>query len=135
MLVHPHRRPRQQVQVPLTALIDMVFLLLIYFLLTTNFVVEEGITVKLPKAKAASPRISNVLTVTINRDGIFFVGAEELPEEELLNHLRTQLDRRADKLVVVKADSAVFLDRAVKALDLAKEAGAERLSLATEKDL
>jgi biopolymer transport protein ExbD len=51
MIVHPKRRERFQVQVPLTSLIDMVFLLLIYFLLTTNFLKEEGIAVKLPQAR------------------------------------------------------------------------------------
>ena len=54
-------RARCQVEVPLTSLIDMVFLLLIYFLLTTNFMVDEGIKVNLPEAKAAeSPWQTNV---------------------------------------------------------------------------
>ena len=47
MLVHRTRRPRYGVQFPLASLIDIVFLLLVYFLLTTNFMVDEGIDVKL----------------------------------------------------------------------------------------
>ncbi|MBW2617114.1 MAG: biopolymer transporter ExbD, partial [Deltaproteobacteria bacterium] len=50
MLVHHRRRNRIQIQMPLTSLIDIVFLLLIYFLLTTNFMVDEGIKIKLPQA-------------------------------------------------------------------------------------
>jgi biopolymer transport protein ExbD len=134
MLVHPRRRPREQVQVPLTSLIDMVFLLLIYFLLTTNFMVEEGIDIKLPKAKAATPRSEEVLTVNVDRKGHIFIDGMELAENVLLDRLREMLGKRADKLVVVKADRDVVLDKAVKVLDLAKAAGAERLSLATEKD-
>jgi len=45
MLVHRKKRARYAVQPPLTALIDIVFLLLVYFLLTTNFIVEEGIDI------------------------------------------------------------------------------------------
>jgi biopolymer transport protein ExbD len=55
MLVHHRPRNRFQIQMPLTSLIDIVFLLLIYFLLTTNFMVEEGIKIKLPQARASAP--------------------------------------------------------------------------------
>ena len=48
MLVHHRERARYGVQIPLTPLIDIVFMLLIYFLLTTNFMVDEGIKIKLP---------------------------------------------------------------------------------------
>jgi len=56
MLVRSKQREAYKVQMPLTSLIDIVFLLLIYFLLTTNFLVEEGIKIKLPQARASSPR-------------------------------------------------------------------------------
>jgi biopolymer transport protein ExbD len=135
MIVHPHRRLREQVQVPLTSLIDMVFLLLIYFLLTTNFLVDEGITIKLPRAQAAAPQVEEVITVTVNSEGKFRIGSSGFTESALFDRLKVLIDQHENKLVVVKADRAVVLDKAVKALDLAKAAGAERLSLATEKDL
>jgi biopolymer transport protein ExbD len=134
MIVHPRRRSRVQVQLPLTSLIDMVFLLLIYFLLTTNFMVDQGIAVKLPKARAADPSTEEMITVTVNREGSFFIGVKELTEGALFDRLQELLADRADKLVVVNADRTVALDRAVKALDLAKAAGADRLGLATEKN-
>jgi len=56
MLVHRRKRPRYTVQAPLTSLIDIVFLLLVYFLLTTNFMVDEGIDIKLPQAEASKPQ-------------------------------------------------------------------------------
>jgi len=134
MLVHPRRRPLQQVQVPLTSLIDMVFLLLIYFLLTANFVVEEGLEIKLPKATSATSRVESVLTVHVDNQGIFFINGKVVAEDILLDRLREMLAGRTDKLVAVKADRSVELDRAVRVLDLAKAAGAQRLSLATEKN-
>ncbi|MBU0967068.1 MAG: biopolymer transporter ExbD [Proteobacteria bacterium] len=134
MIVHPKRRDRFQVQVPLTSLIDMVFLLLIYFLLTTNFMVEEGIAVKLPKANAAALQNDEVITVAVSPDGRFFIGTDEFTEEALARQLQELIAANSNRLVVVKADRTVQLDRAVIALDLAKAAGAERLSLATEKN-
>lgn len=56
MLKFKKHTNRYQIQAPLTSLIDIVFLLLIYFLLTTNFIVEEGIKIKLPQTTLPPPR-------------------------------------------------------------------------------
>jgi len=131
------RRPRQRlgVQIPLTSLIDIVFLLLIYFLLTTNFMVEEGIKIKLPQAQAAAPQIEETITVYVDREGRAFLGDQEYSLGKLFDRLRELVKTRANKLVVVKADRSVILNHAVKVMDVAKAAGAERLVLATEKEL
>jgi biopolymer transport protein ExbD len=117
MLVHPKRRAHIGVQVPLTSLIDIVFLLLIYFLLTTNFMVEEGIKVKLP-----------------DRQGRAFLGTREVSMPALFDGLKEMIGDGEDKLVVVRADRAVILNKAVKVMDVVKAAGAGRLCLATEKE-
>ena len=134
MLVHPKRKDLIKVQVPLTSLIDIVFLLLIYFLLTTNFLVEEGIKVKLPQARAAAPQTEEVITVYVDRQGRAFLGAEELSVARLFDRLKEMIEGQENKLVVIKADRSVILNKAVKVMDVAKAAGAHRLCLATEKD-
>jgi biopolymer transport protein ExbD len=134
MLVHPKRKDRIKVQVPLTSLIDIVFLLLIYFLLTTNFMVEEGIKIKLPQAKAAAPQTEEVITVYVDQQGQAFLGAEEVSLARLFDRLKDMIGGRENKLVVIRADRAVILNKAVKVMDIAKAAGAARLCLATEKD-
>jgi biopolymer transport protein ExbD len=134
MLVHPKRRTCMGVQVPLTSLIDIVFLLLIYFLLTTNFMVEEGIKVKLPQAKASAPQTEEVITVYVDRQGRAFLGTREVSMAALFDGLKEMLNGKKDKLVVVRADRAVILNKAVKVMDVAKAAGAGRFCLATEKE-
>lgn len=69
MLVHRRKKERVQVQAPLISLIDIVFLLLIYFLLTTNFMVGEGIKIKLPQAGASAPQTEEVITVYVDEHG------------------------------------------------------------------
>ncbi|MBW2020231.1 MAG: biopolymer transporter ExbD [Deltaproteobacteria bacterium] len=133
MLVHPKRRARIKVQAPLTALIDIVFLLLIYFLLTTNFMVDEGIKIKLPQAKASAPQTEKVITVYVDREGRAFLGTQEVSLARLFDRLKAMIEGRENKLVVIRADRAVALNKAVKVMDVAKSAGAERLCLATEK--
>lgn len=134
MLVHPKRRTRTSVQVPLTSLIDIVFLLLIYFLLTTNFMVEEGIKIKLPQAKASTPQVEEVITIYVDRQGRAFLGTREVSMAALFDGLKEMIGSKEDKMVVVRADRAVILNKAVKVMDVAKAAGAGRLCLATEKE-
>ncbi|PXF57905.1 MAG: biopolymer transporter ExbD [Deltaproteobacteria bacterium] len=134
MLVHPKRRSRTSVQVPLTSLIDIVFLLLIYFLLTTNFMVEEGIKIKLPQAQAAAQQVEEVITVYVDRQGRAFLGTREVSMAALFDGLKEIIGSKEDKMVVVRADRAVILNKAVKVMDVVKAAGAGRLCLATEKE-
>jgi biopolymer transport protein ExbD len=133
MLVHRKKRERAQVQVPLTSLIDIVFLLLVYFLLTTNFMVDEGIKIKLPQAKASAPQTEEVITVYVDEQGRAYLREREVPLNELFDRLREMIGTEKDKLVVIRADRSVILNHAVRVMDVAKAAGAGRLCLATEK--
>jgi biopolymer transport protein ExbD len=135
MLVHRKKRPRYAIQTPLTSLIDIVFMLLIYFLLTTNFMVDEGISIKLPQARASAPQTQQEITVYVDREGRTYIHNKPIPEEMLFKTIKEMIGGQPDRLVVVKADREVILNRAVKVMDLAKAAGAGRLCLATEKDL
>jgi biopolymer transport protein ExbD len=134
MIVHPKKRTRLQVQLPLTPLIDIVFLLLIYFLLTTNFLVDEGIKIKLPQAKASAPQTEKEITVYVDSQGKTFLGNEEVSLAMLFDRLKEMIGGKENRVVVIRADRAVILNKAVKVMDVAKAAGAGRLCLATEKD-
>ena len=134
MLVHQKKRRKYSIGMPLTSLIDIVFMLLIYFLLTTNFLVDEGITIKLPQARAAAPQTQQEITVYVDKDGQAYLLDQKVPEDMLFKRLKEMIGEEADRLVVVKADRSAILNRVVKVMDLAKAAGAGRLCLATEKD-
>ncbi|MBA3012765.1 MAG: biopolymer transporter ExbD [Proteobacteria bacterium] len=129
------KKNRYQIQAPLTSLIDIVFLLLIYFMLTTNFIVEEGITVKLPNAKAAAPQVKQEITIFVDKEGATYIANEKISIDALYTQIRQMIGNDTDRLVVVKADKTVILNKAVKVMDIAKAAGASRLCLATEKGL
>ncbi|MFU8769286.1 MAG: ExbD/TolR family protein [Desulfotignum sp.] len=135
MAIVKKKRNRYQMQAPLTSLIDIVFLLLIYFLLTTNFIVEEGIQIKLPHAAASAPQIKQEITVFVDQEGNAYMSDQKIPIDQLYTRLKEKIGNDPDRLVIIKADKAVILNRAVKVMDIAKAAGAARLSLATEKGL
>ena len=135
MLIHRKRRPRYEIQAPLTSLIDIVFLLLIYFLLTTNFITEAGIHVHLPKAKASGQQTRQEITVSIDRAGNTYIEDWPVPQNDLLGRLETLIRDNPHQMVVIKADRTVALQKAVDVMDIARAAGADHLFLATEKTL
>ena len=134
MLVYRRKRARYEIQAPLTSLIDIVFLLLIYFLLTTNFMVDEGIKIKLPQARASKPQVEESITVYVDKEGQSYLNNEQITIGNLFKRLRDMISGKKDTLVVIRADRGVILNKAVKVMDVAKAAGAGRLCLATERD-
>jgi len=128
------KREPYQIQAPLTSLIDIVFMLLIYFLLTTNFMVDEGIKVKLPQAKASAPQVQKEITIYVDESGQAYLMDKPVALDQLFTRLKNMIGSDEDRLVVVKSDRRVILNKAVKVMDIAKAAGAGRLCLATEKE-
>jgi biopolymer transport protein ExbD len=135
MIIHRKKRTPYEVTMPLTSLIDIVFMLLIYFLLTTNFLVDEGINIKLPQARASKPQVEEAITIFVDKDGRAYLNEQEINMGDLFKTVKDLVGGDKDKLVVVRADRTVILNKAVKVMDVAKSAGAGRLCLATEKDL
>ncbi|SPD75492.1 ExbD/TolR-like biopolymer transport protein [uncultured Desulfobacterium sp.] len=135
MIIQRKKKTPYLVTMPLTSLIDIVFMLLIYFLLTTNFIVDEGINIKLPQAKASKPQVEETITIFVDRDGRPFLDEQEINMGDLFKRVKEMIGDDKDKLVVIRADRTVILNKAVKIMDVAKSAGAGRLCLATEKDL
>jgi biopolymer transport protein ExbD len=118
----------------MTPMIDIVFLLLIFFLLTTNFITQEGINVNLPHAGSTSPQTQEEITIYITREGRVFIKNEEVNEAQLYKRLKFLIGDDPGKPVTIRADKDVVLNRVVKVLDTVKSSGAERLCIATEKD-
>lgn len=126
-------RQTPRIAIHLTALIDIVFLLLIYFLLTSTFVEQEGIAISVPEVRTTGMYPENIPVVLIDEGGQFYLEKKPVSDKELSAQLRVFLALSADKSVAIKADKRVPYERVVQALDIAKENGADVLNLAVEK--
>lgn len=133
MLRFARRKQQYGVQIPLTSLIDIVFLLLIYFLLTTNFLVDEGIQVNLPRAKAFSDSVDSEIVIHLRENGDIYFDQGKTSTVELLNNLRNSVASGVKPVVIVKADKSIIVDRVVAIMDIAKAAGVDKILLATER--
>lgn len=131
--IHYKRRPEALLN--MTPIIDIVFLLLLFFLLTTNFIAQEGIKVNLPQAAGATaPQTREDITIYVTREGDIFLRDKKVSEEALFKDLSALIGDDQERLVTIKADRRVILNRVVKVMDIAKSSGAGRLCIATEKD-
>ncbi len=128
----------EEITLELTPLIDMVFQLLIFFLLTTTFAVnvkEGGLELNLPRAKSTQiPAMVSHVTVAVLKDGRTVVGGEALSKEELKAKLGQIHGQKPDTMVIVQADRLVPHWRVVKVMDLAATIGLRRLAIATVEE-
>jgi biopolymer transport protein ExbD len=126
------RRKRSSVELNMTPLIDMVFLLLIFFVLSSHFISEKGFKIKLPKAVSAQTQKNEQVTVFINKEGDIFLNDAQVGIDQLRVLVKSELNKANSKTVVIKADEDVSLGLAVKVMDIAKEANADGLVISTK---
>jgi len=132
-----YRRDRNAypIQIPLTSLIDIVFLLLIFFLLSANFLGREGIKINLPQSQDATVVSEEGVSVYIDAKGRLFWKDTLVAPEQLLEKLRAALAEKNERLVIIiKAERSIAIAEVVRVMDIVRAAGAEKLLLATTKE-
>ncbi len=112
---------------------DIVLLLIIFFLLTSTFVIQQGIRVKLPKAFSEESAPPDRLTITMTEEGQLFLGDDPVGLDNLEILLKEGIKELGNPLVVIRADRSIIIEKAVRVMDIAREAGATRLLIATER--
>ncbi len=114
--------------VTLTPLIDVVFILLLFFMLASTFIQWRRIDLDLGGATAPEQRLEGAVLVRVHPEGLDING-RPVPLAELAETVRPQVDRRAAVPVIVQPDAGVALQRVVAVLDALAEGGARNISL------
>jgi biopolymer transport protein ExbD len=128
------RRQPRQVTLDLTPLIDCIFQLLVFFLLTASFITTPNLGVDLPKASAkATTSQQRDLVVSITREGEILLGGEKVDSASLLTELRARQRKNPDSRVLIQADKRAYHGDVVRAMDSAKAAGFRRLGVAIQQ--
>lgn len=114
------------------SLTDIIFLLLIFFLLSSTFVLQPGIKVQLP-VTTDRPDISSEksVVVSITREGAVYLNDELVNRIELGARLRQRVMDVGNPIVVLRADKSILIENLVEIMDIAKSAGADRFVIAT----
>jgi biopolymer transport protein ExbD len=115
------------------SLADIIFLLLIFFLLSSTFILQTGIKVHLPQTTVGEPTAEKALVISVARDGSVYLNEDLVSRAELVARIRQMLVSR-DQIVIIRADRSLALDRVVEVMDVAKSSGASRFLIATETE-
>jgi len=126
-------RPRREPQVGIAPLIDMVFILLIFFLVTTSFVRETGVTVSRPVAVTAQTLEKQTILVAVTDKGTIHINQRQVDIVSLRRAIEKELRRKPGRPVVIVADRSSNTGRVVEVIDSCKLAGAKKVSLASVK--
>ena len=125
-------RNKPRLMPDVTPLVDVVFLLLIFFMITTTFFQAPGLKVDLPGSKHRdAEQEKKEITVTITAEGEYRFGAELVPFDDLENRLLNQSRRDPEYQVIIRADSQTPHRFVVRLMDAAKSVGLNRMAIAT----
>ena len=129
------RAEKRQIELSITPLIDIVFLLLIFFMLTSNFLLDEGLKIDLPSARTAEVESAKDLTIFLGEDGRIVFDGRTVTLEGLEAGLTAELQGNPNLTVIIRADRKVDLEKAVGVMDAVKASGAPKMMLATELEV
>jgi biopolymer transport protein ExbD len=113
----------------LTPLINVFFLLLIFFMFTSSFIFQPGIRVTLPKALTSEVIQQESVVIVITHDDRLFLNDREITSEELASNLRIIAREKASLLL--RADSRASLGRVVEVWDMCRAQGVSQINIAT----
>jgi biopolymer transport protein ExbD len=110
-------------------LIDVVFLLLIFFMLTSSFIFQPGIRVNLPKAVTSEILHKELLIVVVTEGNEVFINERPVERDELVS--RITLAARDNKSLLIKADKGADLGKVIEVWDICRQFDIKRISIAT----
>ena len=128
-----HRRSDDEAEINMTPMLDIVFIMLIFFIVTTSFVKEIGIDVSRPSnAPPRTTRESQVILIEISEMGVIRINRRQTELAAVRANIESERARSPDAAVVVVAHKDSNAGILVRVIDQARRGGAQRVSLATD---
>ena len=124
-------RRRVRAEPGLTAMIDIIFLLLLFFVLSSTFILQPGIKVRLPRTFTTEQPARKDVVLIIARDRRIFLNNSLVPFNSLWGRLIEELKFQPRATLILRADRDVAHGYVVRVMDVAKQAGASRIAIAT----
>ena len=121
-----------QATINIAPLVDVVFLLVIFFAVSTTFLETAGLKLELPSSSSTAKREAQVLTVLLSADGTLSYDGASIERPELAQRLKSALETSERKVVVLRADRSARHGDVVAVMDVIQNAGAESMTLAAQ---
>lgn len=129
------QRKSQEIGVDMSPLIDMVFILLIFFMVSSTFVKDMKLDLNRPGASSATKASSKVIRVYIDKAGETYVDTQPVKIWAIQGKVRDMLRASAEGAVLVVADDTIAVEKLIEVVDQCRMAGAKDVAVATEKEV
>ncbi|MBM3252658.1 MAG: biopolymer transporter ExbD [Candidatus Omnitrophica bacterium] len=120
-------------QLDIAPLIDVVFQLLIFFMLTSSFIFQPGIKINLPKAVTSEIVKEKNLLITVTAENLIYLNNKPITTRELVNELR--IASKENRPLLINADRKASLGRVVEIWDLCRAQGISQVNIATNQEV
>jgi biopolymer transport protein ExbD len=119
-------------QIDIAPLIDVVFQLLIFFMLTSSFVIQPGIKVNLPKAVTSETLKAENIDIVVSNENVVYLDGKVVTLAELKNIFKRASSK--NNSVLIKSDRRASLGRIVEIWDMARDGGITQINIATNQE-
>jgi len=126
------QKKQRKVLINITSLIDVLFLLLIFFMVSSSFLEQPGIKLELPYAESAAIAEQKDYTLFVDKDGNMFLNDHGVDLESLAKVLEEALPAMEGGALVLKADQDVSHGTVVRVMDITKQSGVKKLIIGTK---
>jgi len=131
-MIRYRRRPNQDQSIDMSPLIDMVFILLIFFMVSATFVKDMDLEIQRPKATSSTPSSTKAIRVYIDAAGDTYLDNQPVRVWIIQSKLRDMLRTSTDASVLVVTDEAVAARKLIEVVDQCRLAGAKDVGVVTE---
>jgi biopolymer transport protein ExbD len=126
-------REEEEAAVDMTPMLDIVFIMLIFFIVTTSFVKEAGIDVNKPKAAQATKKKNANIFIAIRGNGEIWMDKRQVDVERVAANIERLLAEQPTEIVIIQADKDAKHGVVVKVMDQIKASGIDKISIAGDK--
>ncbi|MDP3515922.1 MAG: biopolymer transporter ExbD [Pseudohongiella sp.] len=119
-------------EIDLTPMLDVVFILLIFFIVTSVFVTEAGIDVSKPEASTAEARSKDLILIAVSGDGQIWIDGEQVDPRFIRSRFERRLAETPNASVVIQGDRAAQNEHVMTILRAARDANIAAVSISTE---
>lgn len=132
-MARKEREQGEDAAIDMTPMLDIVFIMLIFFIVTTSFIKEAGVEVNKPSAKSVLDQKKANIFVAITADGEVWLDKRKVDVDSVRANIERLLAEQASEVVVVQADAAAEHGKVVEVMDQIKDAGVSRIAVAAAR--
>jgi len=123
----------RKVTLNLTSLIDVLFILIIFFTVSSTFLEQPGIELKLPEAESSEGHTAQKIIIYVDRDQNVFLNDEIVSINNLISEVQNLANFQKDKSIILKADTDVTHGMIIRIMDLLRKQGIYKIVVSTVK--